>query len=306
MSTTRPDAVHGRKYRSKKNRPCDLCRKKRMACLREDNMTRCLPCELRKLDCTYVLEPVKKRKRSNETADEAPTAEKIRLDVYTTRPRHLTVSSNQLDQRPRTRNSLELHNGQTSLFVGFSGDQDPWLLSKLYRDHDAPEESDINYDLKKTPSTRVCLLPGHAQQDAVVDAARIHVYHLVAVPGESPAGCPQPEGRTDVLTVRFRAGSAVAGAGRCHAADYPGAAAQGELAAAADPQRQRSPPLGAVGITRSHGTGAGPEPRAARMGHPAVGGAHAAPALVDDLRLRQVGEFWAVAVVAHRRHGVQG
>ncbi|KAG7726074.1 hypothetical protein KL948_004809 [Ogataea haglerorum] len=213
----------------------------------------------------------------------------------------------QLDQRPRTRNSLELHNGQTSLFVGFSGDQDPWLLSKLYRDHDAPEESDINYDLKNPLNTsvpvifsvcpteylnprpdryhvdtikRVCLLPGHAQQDAVVDAARIHVHHLVAVPGESPAGCPQPGGRTDVPTVRFRAESAVAGAGRCHAADYPGAAAQGELAAAADPQRQRSPPLGAVGITRSHGTGAGPEPRAARMGHPAVGGAHAAPALV--------------------------
>ncbi|KAG7698825.1 hypothetical protein KL951_002089 [Ogataea haglerorum] len=155
MSTTRPDAVHGRKYRSKKNRPCDLCRKKRMACLREDNMTRCLPCELRKLDCKYVLEPVKKRKRSNETADEAPTAEIIRLDVYTTRPRHLTVSSNQLDQRPRTRNSLELHNGQTSLFVGFSGDQDPWLLSKLCRDHDAPEESDINYDLKNPLNTSV-------------------------------------------------------------------------------------------------------------------------------------------------------
>ncbi|KAG7775203.1 hypothetical protein KL930_003403 [Ogataea haglerorum] len=138
----------GRLYRSRKNRPCDFCRKRRMACLKEENFDKCIGCHLRNLDCTYAMAPIKKR-QSRKSSDASPPAYKdIVLEVQSANPCVFKVES-----RPHSisheRNALELHNGKRSLFVGFSGDQDPWLLKNIVQQ--IPEDnSDTNYALKNS------------------------------------------------------------------------------------------------------------------------------------------------------------
>lgn len=62
---------HGRKYRSKKQRPCDLCRSRKTYCKIQESESRCENCKKLDRRCTFVLEPLK-RTGQNRTITDHP------------------------------------------------------------------------------------------------------------------------------------------------------------------------------------------------------------------------------------------
>ncbi|KAH3670805.1 hypothetical protein OGAPHI_001321 [Ogataea philodendri] len=159
-STSNPSKSRARRYRSRKERPCDFCRRKREACFKEGINQKCVNCERRNLVCSYNSLPIKKKSKVQvqptslnqsqaiHQAAHLPVVGKTQLDVYTTRPEPLAVTRLQLRNRSNLPNSLELHNGQTSVFVGLTGDQDPWLLSQVLNKSEGDAGADTKYEVK--------------------------------------------------------------------------------------------------------------------------------------------------------------
>lgn len=59
-----------RKYRSKIQRPCDLCRSRKIQCKRPNDASACQKCSELSRQCTFVLEPLKKKARAVEKPSE--------------------------------------------------------------------------------------------------------------------------------------------------------------------------------------------------------------------------------------------
>lgn len=55
---------NGRKYRSKKQRPCDLCRSRKIQCKLQDNQTACELCKRLNRRCAFVQGPVRRKYRA--------------------------------------------------------------------------------------------------------------------------------------------------------------------------------------------------------------------------------------------------
>lgn len=127
--------AQGRKYRSRKHRPCDACRRRRIGCIKDAGSDNCITCKVRNINCSYNEEPLKKKKKSIPSP-EAPTEPIRRLEVPSGLPdpdsfrndvkEEIEVSVDNNVPKP-----LENHDGRTNLFAGFSGDLDPWLLRTL-------------------------------------------------------------------------------------------------------------------------------------------------------------------------------
>lgn len=60
-----PVEATGRKYRSKKHRPCDLCRSRKIQCKLQNNETTCALCTRLQRDCTYVMGPLRRKSRAS-------------------------------------------------------------------------------------------------------------------------------------------------------------------------------------------------------------------------------------------------
>jgi hypothetical protein len=61
-----PAESQGRAYRSKKQRPCDLCRSRKAQCRIQDQAAACDLCRRTRRECTFVQQPVRKT-RVHET-----------------------------------------------------------------------------------------------------------------------------------------------------------------------------------------------------------------------------------------------
>lgn len=105
---------------------------------------------MRNIACTYSMEPIKKKRKllrsCPDKTDNIENAEgflkvasssdgETKLEVRVGNPRLSILTDEQSEKLifPQSfeENALELHNGKTSIFVGFSGDQDPFLLRKI-------------------------------------------------------------------------------------------------------------------------------------------------------------------------------
>ncbi|CDK25248.1 unnamed protein product [Kuraishia capsulata CBS 1993] len=134
-----------RPYRSRKSPPCDFCRKRRTCCLKEAGSNRCIGCRVRKAECTYIERPAAKKRPPPRERPQYETKDQrialnisrdgsVNIEVTTTDP-FIAREIPEVESEMRGMdNRLELHNGKTSLFVGFSGDQDPWLLQRVARE----------------------------------------------------------------------------------------------------------------------------------------------------------------------------
>jgi hypothetical protein len=54
---------NGRKYRSKKQRPCDLCRSRKIQCKLQGNESACELCKRLDRRCTFILGPLRRKHR---------------------------------------------------------------------------------------------------------------------------------------------------------------------------------------------------------------------------------------------------
>ncbi|KAH6711124.1 fungal-specific transcription factor domain-containing protein [Leptodontidium sp. MPI-SDFR-AT-0119] len=108
----------GRKYKSRKERPCDACRKRKICCTRDAYEKDCSLCRTRGESCQYVLPPNVRRNRQPNAAPQTSTSSPSSTG---------SIPSRRRETRPRPLGS----NGNREWicqFVGLSGDQDPYVL----------------------------------------------------------------------------------------------------------------------------------------------------------------------------------
>lgn len=104
------DAAQGRKYKSRKQRPCDACRRRKICCVREPNDPACSLCRMQKTDCQYQSKPNPRRRREKATSPTDVTQDKDPL-ISSTKGADPVKAPEWIYQ-----------------FVGLSGDQDPFVL----------------------------------------------------------------------------------------------------------------------------------------------------------------------------------
>ena len=99
MRPDRPDPVYrsqARRYRSKRQRPCDLCRQRKTQCKIPDSGGACELCDKLSQSCTFVLQPLsKKRGRPPETQSDSTQQRGMQseFDAYNGDPMSIDVGT---------------------------------------------------------------------------------------------------------------------------------------------------------------------------------------------------------------------
>lgn len=119
-------ANQGRKYKSRKERPCDACRRRKVCCIREPGDEACSLCRMQQTVCQYDQGPTPRRRRP-------PGAPRLsRSSAYTP----TRSSGNPATPSPSIASRSHLPSEVAppaagewiSQYVGLSGDQDPFVL----------------------------------------------------------------------------------------------------------------------------------------------------------------------------------
>ncbi|KAJ9136740.1 Fungal specific transcription factor domain protein [Pleurostoma richardsiae] len=82
MTAEAPPEPNGRKYRSKKQRPCDLCRSRKIQCKLQGNGVACEMCRKLGRGCTFVLGPLTRKYRACASSDNGSRTETGSLLPY--------------------------------------------------------------------------------------------------------------------------------------------------------------------------------------------------------------------------------
>lgn len=88
----RSDSAYGspaRQYRSKRQRPCDLCRQRKTQCKLPGSGGACELCDKRGRSCTFALQPLRKRQRRSPEIQSTPVQHRATqpdVDDYTGDP----------------------------------------------------------------------------------------------------------------------------------------------------------------------------------------------------------------------------
>jgi hypothetical protein len=92
MDQEQPPERTGRKYRSKKQRPCDLCRTRKIQCKIQSDQSDCERCRKLNRHCTFVLGPLRRKYPSRENADTTAPSDANRTfgldDPHSQPPQH--------------------------------------------------------------------------------------------------------------------------------------------------------------------------------------------------------------------------
>jgi hypothetical protein len=115
LDMTTHDGSSARKYRSRKEKPCDLCRRRRVCCVR-DAEGDCALCSRRSIPCTFSSEPSPRKRRA--IADERP------------KPADNTTEVNG-QSNLQTHRSVERLVRSEGKYVGLSGTDDVyWVVDR--------------------------------------------------------------------------------------------------------------------------------------------------------------------------------
>ncbi|RFU26998.1 hypothetical protein B7463_g9353, partial [Scytalidium lignicola] len=110
------DLLEGRRYKSRKQRPCDACRRRKTCCVREPGSVNCKLCISRSRDCRFESVPKVRPGRSP----------KNRFATGST-----MLSTEQAQFVPATREQMTASSKNSTWrmqHVGLSSDQDPWVF----------------------------------------------------------------------------------------------------------------------------------------------------------------------------------
>ena len=90
MDVEAPQESNGRKYRSKKQRPCDLCRTRKIQCRLRGDRVACELCQRLHRQCTFVLGPLRRnhRPRNNGCSNAEVGAGEALRDAQRTEPNY--------------------------------------------------------------------------------------------------------------------------------------------------------------------------------------------------------------------------
>lgn len=74
MSSTASEA--GTNIRSRKDRPCDACRRRKSRCVINEGQTSCVLCQFHTQDCTFVQSPQPRKRKLNTEGKEESSAKR--------------------------------------------------------------------------------------------------------------------------------------------------------------------------------------------------------------------------------------
>ncbi|RDW71798.1 hypothetical protein BP5796_07832 [Coleophoma crateriformis] len=174
--------------RTRKDRPCDACRRRKSRCVINEGQPSCVLCQFHSQDCTFVQSPQpRKRKLNTEGKEESvakrrsPGAEERRR-----RPTDSSISSNgvtgslieemaNIGGPTLLKRTLGLQNDRYSQYIGPTTDFEPSLID--LSPFDPQDESLLSRGtLRKVSDQDTFLMlpdyttPGHAHQEEDVDA----------------------------------------------------------------------------------------------------------------------------------------
>ncbi|TQV98987.1 fungal specific transcription factor domain-containing protein [Cordyceps javanica] len=113
---------NGRKYRSKKQRPCDLCRTRKIHCKLQADGAECELCRRLKRHCTFVLGPLRRKYRARDRKEDDAAAEMSQ---------QRRASQDQLERPDLSDMPLAVNVGEAKRNESMSmdlGDSDLWAL----------------------------------------------------------------------------------------------------------------------------------------------------------------------------------
>ncbi|KAI5360092.1 hypothetical protein Slin15195_G119540 [Septoria linicola] len=110
--------VQGRKYKSRKERPCDACRRRKVCCIREPGDDACSLCRMQSQICSYDQGPTPRRRRPVTSALPSSNEDAVIVPNTIARATSSAPSPNH-ESGPRE---------WASQYVGLSGDHDPFVL----------------------------------------------------------------------------------------------------------------------------------------------------------------------------------
>ena len=126
---TPPEAVPIRKYRSRKQKPCDNCRRRRVCCVR-DAEGDCALCSRRSIPCTFSSAPARRAQRSKagsasqaaiQSVDTPPTSHSTSKPATAVLPLTPEAASNKTHSVGRRRDDGEGN------YVGLTGTEDVYF-----------------------------------------------------------------------------------------------------------------------------------------------------------------------------------
>ncbi|KAK8164326.1 nitrogen regulatory protein OTam [Phyllosticta citrichinensis] len=181
--------------RSRRERPCDACRRRKSRCVIHDGALLCVLCEFHKQDCTFVQSPLpRKRKTHNQDSQSDQGVKKRSVDRELSRQ-----PPTPLQRSPRTRFSphvpqardttahtlqetLGLQRKQHSKYIGPTTPLDPLLISLAQFDHRNESTTDLGVLRKVDSHEHFIMLPDENTQDNDHEIEALNAVEAVVAP----------------------------------------------------------------------------------------------------------------------------
>jgi hypothetical protein len=81
MSST-TSGESGSNIRSRKDRPCDACRRRKSRCVINEGQTSCVLCQFHTQECTFVQSPQPRKRKLNTEGKEESVAKRRYADIF--------------------------------------------------------------------------------------------------------------------------------------------------------------------------------------------------------------------------------
>lgn len=197
VAASRPTSSSGpiSNIRSRRERPCDACRRRKSRCVIHDGASLCVLCEFHKQDCTFVQSPLpRKRKAVEEGTKDSPNVSKKRSvdaeppPLALPTPTITATAPSPLPPQPSLANihlpqlgeTLGLQRRQHSRYIGLSSPFDSLLIGLSH--FDTRNESTFDLGTLRRVNDHECfiMLPDENTQDYADEANTLsHVEQLV-------------------------------------------------------------------------------------------------------------------------------
>lgn len=145
---SRPSPPHPRPPHNVRGRPCDVCRKRKLKCVKESGQPKCVLCQFHMRDCTYVDEPRRRRRARPDGNPPAQAERRAARRVSAASPSCLPTNIRPPnDGQSLLSQTLGLHRTTHSRYVGSSSLYDGLLLglSTPMRQDPAPTSASVDF-----------------------------------------------------------------------------------------------------------------------------------------------------------------
>ncbi|KAK8236205.1 fungal-specific transcription factor domain-containing protein [Phyllosticta capitalensis] len=180
--------------RSRRERPCDACRRRKSRCVIHDGALLCVLCEFHKQDCTFVQSPLPRKRKINQEPQKEEGSKKRSVDRELSRQ-----PPTPLQRSPRTRFSphtpqvrdttghtlqetLGLQRKQHSRYIGPTTPLDPLLISLAQFDHRNESTIDLGVLRKVDSHEHFIMLPDENTQDYDHETEALNAVEAVVAP----------------------------------------------------------------------------------------------------------------------------